>query len=222
MLPSEAISEILRVINNPARTTEAFLWLKEALREVQGRGRWKWLISSAVRNASANLYLPLPTDCNELLDPVVWDSAGTATDAWVAPTTPWDWSQKMTLKNAENRYQVNQFGINFASDITVGSVWVDYYRNITMPASSSENKALDLPDQFCYRLAVYGAARHGLIGEDDYDRLNQAKEQFETALSEMRQWDARRGIANRVTGLQPVAINSMTVDGPIVPFNYSL
>ncbi len=220
MLPQAAVDEIVRIINNPARSTNAFLWLQETLREVQGRGRWKWLLNSGVCNLYASV--ALPDDYHEAVDPIIYDPATTATDAWAVPTTPWDWSIMQRLEERRGHYAVDRFGLNFSTAFSGGSIWLDYYRKITVPTTVGESTDLDLPDTFAYRLAVYGAARHGLIGEDDYDRLNQAKEQFETALSEMRQWDARRGIANRVSGLQNTAGLLSAPDGPMFPSNYSV
>mgnify|MGYP006279446431 FL=1 len=176
-------------------------------------------------DGSNPLYLPFPTGYDELIEPIFYRTdtvigssitisdtsplpAGTAglsysyafqlsggDDGWTIPTKPWvmDYVLPMRLQDAD--YSVKQFGIEFAPKFNAGgAIWISYYENPTIPTLTTE--AIPLPDQFVYRLAVYGAARHGLIGEDDYDRLQIAKAEFTQALDEMRIWNNRKKIAN--------------------------
>jgi hypothetical protein len=94
-----------------------------------------------------------------------------------------------------------------------------YYRKLTIPTATTET--IDLPDEFVYRLSVYGASRHGLLGEDDYDRLQYAEAQFRNALREMTVKDGRDKVANAGKRLGGTSVNPLDAIYPF-PSNYSV
>jgi hypothetical protein len=280
LTPVSAVSEILRVINNQNRSTEAFLWLQETIREIRGVGRWQFLLQDRI--VPFKQYIALPSDLDEIQEPVLLDDSlsytgvdylktsdttptltgscpsgtttvtvtvnsvdyvatvsGTAwtaavtnaltdgttytvtatTDAsvtnytknqlvidstvttpvthpWAEPLNPWEEEDVFLLKAQKGDYRLDPDYFVMHTRWTRGVLRLRYYRQILVPTSASSTTAIDLPEEFVYRLCVYGAARHGLIGEDDYDRLTAAQGVYQNALNEMQQKDARRKLAN--------------------------
>lgn len=83
-------------------------------------------------------------------------------------------------------------------------VLFDYYRKIRLV--NDEESTIDLPDEFVYNLITYGAARVGLMQEDDFQRLQYCEQKYQEYLSLMRVWDARRNIADGVVRLKSRSI----------------
>jgi hypothetical protein len=194
MLALTAVSEILRVINNQNRASEAFLWLQEILRELQGLGHWEY--HRKQQQCPIAAYLALPTDFDELISPVFVDSATTLVPGWQSVTTPWKVENFPKLTFQKGDIRIDATNLMFHPRWSTGAVLLTYYRKITIPATVTDAAALDLPDEFVYRLAVYGAARHGLLGEDDFERLQYAEAQYQQAISQLKAKDARLKIAN--------------------------
>jgi hypothetical protein len=213
---AEARTEVLRVISNQNRSTEATRWIQEAVREVQRRGRWNFLQISAVRDMDD----VIPADAtalvgNEIIEPLFIDTAqsGIGT-AWIMPTAPWKFDEINRLYTGKGDYFIDQtLGIVFSGqwrDLG-GGVWINYYRTLDIPTVDAVE--IDLPDMWVYDLVVYGACRHGLLGEDDYDRLKIATARFESAIKEMKEWDSRRGIANAARRLGQDSSSTFGIEG---------
>jgi len=195
LTPVTAVSEILRVINNQNRSTEAFIWLCDTIREIQGYGRWQFCRKEVKRTFAR--YLPIPDDFDEVRSPILIDATGTATASWVTNTTPWEDEDMSRLFAQKGDFRIDDLAnITFHSRWTTGSVLLRYYRKITIPTSAASTDAIDLPEEFVYRICVYGAARHGLIGEDVFQRLQHAERMFSTANSDMLVKHGRSKIAN--------------------------
>jgi len=218
---SDVTSDVVAMVGNPNKTTQAFTWIKETIREVAGDGRWNWLLKSQT-NAfpSTTYYLAFPTDCREIIDPIYIDTSLSPSAGWATPTAPWIFDRVGALRLQSNEYRISTFGIEFISTYSTGGIWLNYYRDVTLPTSSGDTSDLDLPNDFAYRLLVYGAARFGLVGEDDYDRLRFAQAEFEKAKAEMRAWDNRRGVANMSKRAAGIRSESGVI--PAWPSNYSL
>lgn len=308
MLASTAISEILRVVNNQNRSTEAMLWLQETLREIGGMGRWSWLFSERIAAFAQNLLVP--DNIDEICEPILLGSGDVPTVEYriVAPTTSftmngtvpsangaltatidsvvysptvtvqnwtlaitsgtftagnynvalsytdtnggvsvdessselvvsstltpttsnwapvdvpvnWEDYNKLTLQRDDFRFDDASSQLVINTRWTTGPIRMRYYRKFTIPALTTD--ALDLPDQWAYRLSVYGAARHGLIGEDDFDRLAVAEGFYQNALREMREHEARRKVANSSRQLGGAIRTSREWLDPF-PSNFSL
>lgn len=218
---SDVIPAVVSLVNNPNKTTEAFTWVKETIREIGGDGRWNFLIKHQTRAfPSSTYFLAKPTDCREIIDPIFYDSELSPADSWATPTAPWVFDKMGVFRLQSGDYRLSSFGIEFSSAYSSGAVWVSYYRNILLPTSSGDTNDLDLPDDFAYRLLVSGAARFGLIGEDDYDRLAYVHKEFERAKAEMRAWDSRRGIANMQKRLAGIREGNNIL--PAWPSNYAV
>lgn len=222
MLPAEAVSEIVDVVNNRNRTGSAFTWLKATLYEIQRQARWNFLLKDATIPFARSV--ALPTDAWEIVEPVYLDTAMTTAGTWATPTAPWEFEKVRWLRTDKGDIRTSNFGIEFNTRWTTGTVWLKYYRSIVIPATAAATSALDLPEAFVYDLVVYGAARHGLTREDDYDRLKIAEEKYSKALYEMTVWDNRRKSANGILTMTDHTNPALsTGDGtPIWPANYSI
>ena len=151
---------------------------------------------------------------------------------WQAPAVIWKFEQVAHLRLQGFDYTLirnrptPQEGVSttttivFSTRWTTGTIWLNYYRNIVMPTGAGDTNDLDLPDEYAYRLLVYGAARHGLLGEDDYDRLKYSEQMYQQALAELREWDGRRGVANMNKRMSTSA--SPLLVFPAWPSNYSV
>lgn len=256
MLVSDAIAEIVRLVNNPNKANEALLWLKHTLREIWGDGRWQFHIVNKTRQLPSSngvdpQYLPFPVDFDELEEPIFYRTdttigstisvattavdpatVGTAytyvfqltggSDGWMNPSAPWRADYVIPLLKQQCDYNVREYGIEFSPKFNAGgAIWIRYFKKPPIPQHTTDS--IPLPDQFVYRLAVYGAARHGLVREDDYDRLQYAKLEFAQALKEMREWDNRRKIAN-MTNRMTSHLQSPYADyGPgVFPPNFAM
>lgn len=230
MLVSDVVSEVVRLVNNPTKSANAMVWIRNALREVLGRGRWQFTIRDRVRQLASSstngpLFLPHPSDHLETIEPILYRQDITissaisivevptlpvattgdpyyyvfqlsgGSDGWQIPTEPWRWDMSLPLRLQTKDYRIQEYGLELHPRFAAGgAIWHRYYSKLAIPQEC--NEVVPLPDQFVYKIMVYGAARHGLIGEDDYDRLNYAERMFETGIREMREWDNRRQIAN--------------------------
>lgn len=222
MLVSEAIDHIQDIIQNrnATKATRALEWLKSTMNEIDRRTRLThWAL--VTYSTPFAITLTKPT-CKEILDPISLDTsvAPTYTGVWTVVTTPPDYTQVLPLRFQSSDYQTSQFGIEISSKWQQGMVYVDTIRSLAIPSIVAQS--IDLPDMFVYDLAVYGAARHGLIREDDYDRLNWATQKFEQALADFVQWDSRQGIANIRSRMRTQNILGDTLPYPVFPSNYSL
>lgn len=243
MLLSEAKTAVAAVVNNPS--IDATEWIKSTLREIGGRGRWFWLVKHVV--APVAPYLALPTDLHEIYEPLYLDTSATSlvyitttslpaglllspysttlqagtVATWTTPSAPWLFELKYRMERGKGHYRVSSFGLELHNAFTSGGqVWMSYYRNITIPTATTE--ALDLPDDFVYNLIVYGAARHGLLQEDDYDRLRYAQDMFESTLKKMVEWDSRRKVANGWEAMRSRTPYQAPLDVLIWPSNFSV
>lgn len=246
-------AEILRVVSNQNRSSNVLTWVQQAMREIQARHRWWFLQTDVIRPVAD--YLALPSDCEEVIDPLfIWDgsnaptpgnitittttlpdgargilytpvvlSATYAGSAWGTPSEPWEFEKAFQLYKHKGDYRVSNFGIEFHDrwhQYTSSYVWLKYYRNMTIPTTTSEE--LDLPDPYVFRIALYGAAKYGLLSEDDYDRLQYAQQQFELAVKEMREWDNRKRVANAADGLYYTSTFNDFDNRGFWPENYSV
>lgn len=225
MLVSAAINEILRVVNNLNRRTEALLWLQETLREIEGISRWRFTRTEKIHSWAQRF--TLPTDFDAIIDPLFLDSAYVASatelataDAlgWMTPDASWEEEDCNALKWQRGDYRVDNSTLTLHQEWTSGTLRLKYYRKLTIPTAITET--IDLPAEFVYPLIVYGASRHGLIGEDDYDRLKYAEMQFQMAISRLKEKDGRDGIAN----VDQLAGGPANPSLPSYPFprNYSI
>jgi len=227
MLISTAINEILRVVNNLNRRTEAFIWLQETLREIQSISRWRFTKTEKIHSWAQRF--TLPPDFDAIIDPLFIDTAYTVSatelataDAlgWMTPDASWEEEDCSQLRWQRGDYRVDLTTLTLHQEWTSGVLRLKYYRNITIPTSSSSTDAIDLPAEFVYPLIVYGASRHGLIGEDDYDRLKYAEIKFQATITRMKEKDGRDGIAN-VDQLAGGPANPSLPSYPF-PSNYSI
>lgn len=222
MLVSEAITHILDITNNktPAKSITALEWLKSTMNEIDRRTRLMfWCLRTY--HTPLDTVLSKPT-CKEILDPIALDTsvAPVANGVWTLTTTPPDYTQVLPLRMQSSDYTTSQFGIEISSKWQNGMVYVDTIRSLTIPLIVAET--IDLPDMFVYDLIVYGSARHGLIREDDYDRLQWATSKFEQVLQDLIQWDSRQGIANIRSRLRTHNVLGDTLPYPVFPSNFSL
>lgn len=201
-----ARSEVLRVVNNTNRVTEGTLWIQETIREIAARNpRLYHLVTDKVKDFAQTMSLTQPTVSgvttavvNEIIEPVFLSTSETTTwTDWTVPSTPWVWENTYMLESHKGDFQLSAArGLEFHSRWTVGKIWLRYFRKMNIPTLDAD--VIDLPDDFVYRLIVYGAARHGLIGEDDYDRYNVAEAQYQEAFRQLIEWSNRAGDANRI------------------------
>ena len=233
---SDVSAEILGLVNNsnyPLATV--YNWIKATLYEIktslQG-GRWDWLTTDMIRQMdNTNRFLPYPTTGNpatkyvyEIQEPILFSTTQAATTSWAVPTIMWEFEKENALQSYKGDFRLsNTFGIEFNSrwNTTPGSVWLRFYREMTIPTSAASAVDFDLPDEFVWRLMTYGPARFGLIREDDYERLQICKAEFDRAIKEMVVWDSRRRDANGIKMLKNHNINTFG-SGPLMPGNFSL
>lgn len=142
---------------------------------------------TAVSNAGAVEY----SRDQLVIDPTVTTPVSSV---WAPQKEPVDLSQIYELRAQRGDYRVEDGFLVIASQWSSGLVKMQYYRKTRIPASATDG-TVDLPDEFAYRIAVYGAAKHGLLGEDDYERLATAQTIYQSALMDMVQKDARRKIS---------------------------
>jgi hypothetical protein len=215
---------------------EAFNWLTATINEIQRRGRWFWCYEEFTTPfptpivQGQNSYVTMPPQMREIIEPIFLDAtfsgalpAPTKPSTWSTPTTPvmTEYVNKLRVQGMD--YHISSFGIEFSSKWSTGLIYLCGYRFINKPVSvDNASEFIDLPDDFVWDLAVYGSARHGLIREDDFKRLEEARRIFETAYSQMVTWDARHGIAN---ASERMAAHSSVYEAtpyPVWPSNFSL
>lgn len=231
----EVIPSILDLINNPNKSLEAKEWVRETLREIAAYGRWNYLMTSKIHITGQQI--SFPDDWRETLDPLYIDTSYDITamsgDWETASIWTFENLQRLRLQNFDYKIMNGQ-GIVLNTRWTGGAIWMDYYRDMTITPiptyQASEGspvlpynpalEILDLPRDFAWKLLVYGAARFGLVGEDDFERLRYAEQKFAEALADMKAWDSRRGVANmkaRLAGITPDQEYGM-----LLPSNYSV
>ena len=135
-------------------------------------------------------------------------SADTGTN-WIPTNNPvwqeadprWNLEKQGIIRFQRNDYQVDVqekklilTSVYNATSFVLGML---YYRKMNIPtALTGVQSTIDIPEEFAYDIVVYGAARKGLLLEDDYARMKWCEGKFETALAKMVEDDNRRGVAN--------------------------
>lgn len=198
---TELIPEVLAVINNRSKTNSAFMWIKNTLNEIASLGRFNFLYKEQVRDYDVSM--SLPNDCNEIIDPLFIDSGiplvGTS---WTDLASEWDYNTSYPVKLQDGAYSVINNKLVFPNTLYNGVIMLPYYRNIILPSSISDTTEIDLPSDFVYDLIVYGSARHGLLQEDDYDRLQWAEQRYSLSIERLIAKDGREQVANMRTQMQ--------------------